>query len=65
MHGRWREGRSFDLVRMTLPGLLRAYATHRAIHLGAVLAPVGAESAVDRAAGAPSRDQPSWAGERV
>jgi sterol desaturase/sphingolipid hydroxylase (fatty acid hydroxylase superfamily) len=46
MYGRWREGRSFDLGRMTLPELLRAYATHPAIHLYLVLALVSGGLAV-------------------
>ncbi len=38
MYGRWRDGRSFDLGRMTLRELLGAYATNPAIHLYLALA---------------------------
>lgn len=39
MYTRWRKhGRSFDLGRMTLPDLIRAYASHPAVHLYALLA---------------------------
>lgn len=39
MYTRWRKhGRSFDLGRMTLADLIRAYASHPAVHLYLVLA---------------------------
>ena len=46
MYGRWRNGRSFDLGRMTLQELLGAYATNPAIHLYFVLALLGGGLAV-------------------
>ena len=46
MYGRWRDGRSFDLGRMTLRELLGAYATNPAIHLYFVLALLGGGLAV-------------------
>ena len=52
MYGRWRDGRSFDLGRMTLRELLGAYATHPAIHLYLVLALLSGGLAVHWAEGA-------------
>ncbi|WP_424134340.1 sterol desaturase family protein [Roseomonas chloroacetimidivorans] len=46
MYGPWRGGRSFDLGRMTLRELVRAYAAHPAIHLYVVLAVLSAGLAV-------------------
>ena len=53
MYGRWRDGRSFDLGRMTLRELLGAYAMHPAIHLYLALALLSGGLAVHWAAGAP------------
>ena len=46
MYGRWRDGRSFDLGKMTLRELLGAYATRPAIHLYLLLALLGGGLAV-------------------
>ena len=53
MYGRWRDGRSFDLGKMTLRELLGAYATHPAIHLYLALALLGGGLAVHWAEGSP------------
>ncbi|MBP0491221.1 sterol desaturase family protein [Pararoseomonas indoligenes] len=52
MYGPWRQGRSFDLGRMTLRELVVAYVAHPAIHLYAVLGIVSAALAVHWAEGA-------------
>jgi sterol desaturase/sphingolipid hydroxylase (fatty acid hydroxylase superfamily) len=46
MYGRWRDGRSFDLGRMTFRELLVAFATHPAIHAYAALALASSIAAV-------------------
>jgi sterol desaturase/sphingolipid hydroxylase (fatty acid hydroxylase superfamily) len=55
MYGRWRDGRSFDLGKMTLRELLGAYATHPAIHLYVALALLGGGLAVRWAEAGPWR----------
>ncbi|GAB0120006.1 sterol desaturase family protein [Acidisoma sp. 7E03] len=50
MYSRWRkEGRSFDLGRMALADLIRAYSSHPAVHLYLLLAVVAGVYAVSHA----------------
>ncbi len=52
MYARWfRDGRSFDLGRMSLSGLARAYASHPAIHLYLVCAALSTAVAARTSAG--------------